>query len=118
MLDTMVRLCQDVIAALQVYITTWCARFWQDGRSPSQWEGYSEGVNGVLLEVFVTDTRQQALAACEWAPLMVRPSHGIPGGEQRDSHHALEYAGAVRECLGASVTPRPVRGENLGHPST
>jgi hypothetical protein len=42
------------------------ARYWQGGWSPSQWEGYSEGVKGVLLEVFVTDTRQQALAACEW----------------------------------------------------
>jgi hypothetical protein len=33
--------------------------------APAQWEACCEGLNGTLLEVFVTDTRQQALAACE-----------------------------------------------------
>jgi hypothetical protein len=64
-LDTMARLCPEVIAAVQGYITTWGARFRQDGWHPTQWEGCCEGLNGTLLEVFVTDTRQQALAACE-----------------------------------------------------
>jgi hypothetical protein len=64
-LDTMARLCPDVIAAVQEYIAAWRARFRQDGWHPTQWEGCCEGVNGALLEVFVTDTRQQALAACE-----------------------------------------------------
>jgi hypothetical protein len=64
-LDTMSRLCPDVIAAVQGYIVAWRARFWQDGWHPTQWEGCCDGVNGMLLEVFVTDTRQQALAACE-----------------------------------------------------
>jgi hypothetical protein len=64
-LDTMARLCPDIIAAIQGYITAWRARFWQDGWPPSQWEGCCNGVNGTLLEVFVTDTRQQLLAACE-----------------------------------------------------
>jgi hypothetical protein len=65
MLDTMARLCPDVIAAVQGYVTTWHARFRQDDWHPTQWAGSCEGVNGTLLEVFVTDTRQQALAACE-----------------------------------------------------
>jgi hypothetical protein len=64
-LDTMTRLCPDVIAAVQGYIATWHARFRQDRWHPSQWAGYCDGVNGALLGVFVTDTRQQALAACE-----------------------------------------------------
>ena len=64
-LDTMARLCPDVIAAVQVYVAAWRARFWQDGWHPSQWGGWCEGLNGALLEVFVTDTRQQVLAACE-----------------------------------------------------
>jgi hypothetical protein len=64
-LDTMTRLCPDVIDAVQGYIATWRARFWQDGWHPTQWGGCCEGVNGMLLEVFVTDTRQQVLAACE-----------------------------------------------------
>jgi hypothetical protein len=64
-LDTMARLCPDVIAAVQGYVAMWRTRFWQDGWHPTQWEGCCDGVNGELLEVFVTDTRQQALAACE-----------------------------------------------------
>jgi hypothetical protein len=64
-LDTMARLCPDVIAAVQGYIAAWRARFRQDGWHPTQWGGCCDGVNGALLEVFVTDTRQQALAACE-----------------------------------------------------
>jgi hypothetical protein len=64
-LDAMTRLCPDVIAAVQAYVAAWRTRFRQDGWHPTQWEGYCEGLNGVLLEVFVTDTRQQVLAACE-----------------------------------------------------
>jgi hypothetical protein len=64
-LDTMARLCPDVIAAVQGYIAVWRARFRQDGWHPTQWAGYCDGVNGTLLEVFVTDTRQQVLAAYE-----------------------------------------------------
>ena len=67
-LDTLTRLCPDVIAAVQAYVTTWRARFWQDGWHPMQWEGYCEALNGVMLEGFVTDTRQQALAAYERDP--------------------------------------------------
>jgi hypothetical protein len=65
MLDTMARLCPDVIAAVQGYIAVWGVRFRQDGWHPAQWEACCEGLNGTLLEVFVTDTRQQALAAYE-----------------------------------------------------
>jgi hypothetical protein len=64
-LDTLTRLCPDVIAAVQAYIISWRARFGQDGWHPTQWGGYCDGVHGTLLEVFVTDTRQQALAAYE-----------------------------------------------------
>ena len=64
-LDTMARLCPEVIAALQGYVAAWRARFRQDGWYPIQWAGCCDGINGILLEVFVTDTRQQALAACE-----------------------------------------------------
>ena len=64
-LDTMARLCPDVIAAVQGYIAMWRVRFWQDGWHPSQWDGYCADLNGVIVEVFVTDTRQQALATCE-----------------------------------------------------
>ncbi|RPJ37200.1 MAG: hypothetical protein EHM35_06815 [Planctomycetaceae bacterium] len=64
-LDTMSRLCPDVIATVQGYVAAWRARFWQDGWHPTQWAGYCDGVNAMLLELFVTDTRQQALAACE-----------------------------------------------------
>jgi hypothetical protein len=64
-LDTIARLCPDVIAAVQWYVDTWRARFWQDGWHPTQWGGCCDGVNGAILEVFVTDTRQQALAAYE-----------------------------------------------------
>jgi hypothetical protein len=63
--DTLARLCPDVIAAVQGYVATWRARFWRDGWYATQWDGYCEGLNGTLLEGFVTDTRQQALAACE-----------------------------------------------------
>jgi hypothetical protein len=55
----------DVITAVRGYIATWRARFWQGGWHPTQWDGYCDGVNGTILEVFVTDMRQQALAACE-----------------------------------------------------
>jgi hypothetical protein len=64
-LDTLARLCPDVIAAVRGYIAVWRVRFRQDGWHPSQWEGCCDGVNGMLLGVFVTDTRQQALAAYE-----------------------------------------------------
>jgi len=64
-LDTLTRLCPDVITAVRGYVATWRARFWQDGWHYTQWGGCCDGVNGVILEVFVTDTRQQALAACE-----------------------------------------------------
>ncbi len=64
-LDTLTRLCPDVIAAVQGYVAAWRARFWQDGWHPTQWGACCDGVNGAILEVFVTDTRQQALAACE-----------------------------------------------------
>jgi hypothetical protein len=64
-LDTMARLCPDVIAAVQGYVAAWHARFRQDGWHPTQWAGYCEGLNGTLLEVFVTDIRQQAARACE-----------------------------------------------------
>jgi hypothetical protein len=64
-LDTMARLCPDVIATVQGYIARWRVRFWQDGWHLTQWDGYCNGVNGAILEVFVTDTRQQVLAAYE-----------------------------------------------------
>ena len=64
-LDTIARLCPDVIDTVQWYVNTWRARFWQDGWHPTQWSGCCDGVNGAILEVFVTDTRQQALAAYE-----------------------------------------------------
>jgi hypothetical protein len=64
-LDTMTRLCPEVIAALQGYVAAWRARFRPDGWPPTQWDRCCEGVNAAILEVFVTDTRQQALAACE-----------------------------------------------------
>jgi hypothetical protein len=62
MLDTMTSLCPDVIDAVQGYVTAWRARFRQDGWHPTQWSGCCDGVNGTLLEVVVTDTRQQVLA--------------------------------------------------------
>jgi hypothetical protein len=65
-LDTMSRLCPDVIAAVQRYVAAWRARVWQDGWRSIQWEGCCDGVNGILLDVFVTDTRQRVLAAYEW----------------------------------------------------
>jgi hypothetical protein len=64
-LDTIMRLCPEVIAAVQGYIAAWRMRLRQDGWHPAQWQGCCDGVNGVLLDVFVTDTRQQALAAYE-----------------------------------------------------
>jgi hypothetical protein len=65
MLDTMARLCPEVIAAVQEDIATWHTRFRQDGWHLTQWAGCCEGVHAMILEVFVTDTRQQVLAACE-----------------------------------------------------
>lgn len=64
-LDTMARLCPDVIAAVQGYVAAWHTRFRQDGWHPSQWAGCCDSVNEMILGVFVTDTRQQVLAACE-----------------------------------------------------
>jgi hypothetical protein len=64
-LDTITRLCPDVIAAVQGYVAAWRARFRQDGWHPTQWTGCCDGVNKTLLDVFVTDTRQQALAVYE-----------------------------------------------------
>jgi hypothetical protein len=64
-LDTLARLCPEVIAAVQEYVALWHARFWQDWWPQTQWAGYCDGVNGTFLEVFVTDMRQQVLAACE-----------------------------------------------------
>jgi hypothetical protein len=65
-LDTLTRLCPDVIAAVQGYVATWDIRFRQDGWAhPTQEDGCCEGLNRAILEVFVTDTRQQVLAACE-----------------------------------------------------
>jgi hypothetical protein len=64
-LDTLARLCPDVIAAVRGYVAAWRARFRQDGWHPTQWGGCCDGVNGALLDVFVTDTRQQVLAAYE-----------------------------------------------------
>jgi hypothetical protein len=64
-LETITRLCPDVIAAVRGYIAAWRSRFRQDGWHLTQWDGCCEGVNSAILDVFVTDTRQQALAACE-----------------------------------------------------
>ncbi len=64
-LDTMARLCPDVIDAVQSYIAMWRACFWQDGWHPAHWDGYCDSVNGTILEVFVSDARQRALEACE-----------------------------------------------------
>jgi hypothetical protein len=63
-LDAMARLCPDVIAAVQEYIATWGAL--PAGRvasHPMAW--VLRGPEWALLEVFVTDTRQQAPAAYE-----------------------------------------------------
>jgi hypothetical protein len=64
-LDTMARLCPEVIAAVQGYVASWHARFRQDGCHPAQWADCCAGVNETILEVFVTDTRQRVLAAYE-----------------------------------------------------
>jgi hypothetical protein len=64
-LDTLTRLCPDVIDAVRAYVISWRTRFWQDGWHPTQWGACCDHVNGAILEVFVTDTRQRALAACE-----------------------------------------------------
>jgi hypothetical protein len=64
-LDTMARLCPDVMDAVRGYVAMWRARFRQDGWHPTQWGGCTDGVNAVILEVFVTDTRHRALTACE-----------------------------------------------------
>jgi hypothetical protein len=40
-------------------------RFWQGGWHSTQSGRCCDGVNGTLLEGFVTDTRPQVLAACE-----------------------------------------------------
>jgi hypothetical protein len=64
-LDTMARLCPDVLEAMQGSVNTCCLHFWEDGWHPTQWDGCANGLNEVMLEVFVTDLRQQALAACE-----------------------------------------------------
>jgi hypothetical protein len=64
-LDTMARLCPDVIAGVQAYVALWRRRFWQDGWHSTQWDGCCEGLNRAILEVFVTDTRQQVLVAYE-----------------------------------------------------
>jgi hypothetical protein len=57
--------CLEVIAAVQAHIAAWGACFRQDGWYPSQWARCCDGVNGMIIEVFVTDTRQRVLAACE-----------------------------------------------------
>jgi hypothetical protein len=80
-LDTMARLCPDVIAAVQAYVAAWRTRFRQDGWHPAQWGGCCDGVNGVLLEVFVTDIRQQALVACE------RDAHSSSALQRRPPPH-------------------------------
>jgi hypothetical protein len=64
-LDTLARLCPDVIAAVQGYVATWHMRFRQDEWHFTQWDGYCDGMNGVIVDVFVTDTRRQALMAYE-----------------------------------------------------
>jgi hypothetical protein len=64
-LDTMARLCPDVIAAVQGYVAAWHTRFRQDGWHPTQWAGCYDSLNRTLLEVFVTNTRPQVLTACE-----------------------------------------------------
>jgi len=51
--------------AVQGYIAAWRARFRQDGCYPTHWARCCDGVNGVMLEVFVTDVRGQVLAAYE-----------------------------------------------------
>jgi hypothetical protein len=61
-LDTRARLCPDAIAAVRECVATWRAHFWQDGWHPAPWGGCCDGMRETLLEGFVTDTRQQALA--------------------------------------------------------
>src|SRR5262245_46375083 len=64
-LGTTARLCPDVIEAVRVYVNTWCLHFWEDGWHPTPWDGCADGLNEEILEVSVTDIRQQARAACE-----------------------------------------------------
>jgi hypothetical protein len=64
-LDTMTRLCPDVIEAVRSYIAMCRRCFWQDGWHPAHWDGYCDSVNRTILEVFVSDVRQRALKACE-----------------------------------------------------
>jgi hypothetical protein len=64
-LHTIARLCPDVIEAMRGSVNICCLHFWDDGWHPTQWDGCANGLNEVMLEVFVTDLRPQALAACE-----------------------------------------------------
>jgi hypothetical protein len=64
-LHTIARLYPDVIEAMRGSVNICCLHFWDDGWHPTQWDGCANGLNEVMLEVFVTDLRQQALAACE-----------------------------------------------------
>ena len=64
-LGTTARLCPDVIEAVRGYVNTWCLHFWEDGWHPTPWDGCADGLNEEILEVSVTDIRQQARAACE-----------------------------------------------------
>ena len=56
---------RSISASRNTYVAAWHTRFRQDGWPPTQWAGCCEGLNGTLVEVFVTDMRQQVLAACE-----------------------------------------------------
>jgi hypothetical protein len=48
-LDTIARLCPDVIAAVQAYVAARHARVRQDGWHSTQWAGCGDGLNGTLL---------------------------------------------------------------------
>jgi hypothetical protein len=52
-LDTLTRLCPDVIAAVQGYIAAWRARFWRDGWHPTQWEGCCDGINVYFARIWL-----------------------------------------------------------------
>jgi hypothetical protein len=62
-LDTLARLFPGIGDAVQEFIAVWRVRFWHDGGHPTHWGQGCTGVNETLLQVLVTDTRQQALAA-------------------------------------------------------